>query len=80
MPLSGSKLNQLIHLKNEIEELMDELQELTKDEFYLTCIVRYAGEDPDVREALEGSPMLWISDVHDDAIAAIEKHRDELES
>lgn len=70
MALDRETINHLRKVKEQIEEILEDVGDIVPPEFRTTCILRYCGTNPDVKD------MVWTDDVHDDVIAAIEKQRD----
>lgn len=69
MSLDAETKADLLRIKNEIEEILGDVGDVLPDDFRMTVILRYCG-------TVEGvDDMVWTDDVHDDAIAALERSK-----
>lgn len=66
MPLSNDDLERLKQLKSEIEDILEDIGGILPDDFRMTCVLRYCGDNPDI------SNMIWTDDYHGDVITALE--------
>ena len=73
MPLDVETIKVLRKLREDIEELLNEIRDMTPPNFLMTLVMRYVGGDQEIKN------MIWTEDVHDDVVRALETERDDME-